>query len=258
MQFDKAGFEKVLKELKQYDAALVAVSKTKSIAAIMEAYDAGQRNFGENYVQELVGKATELPKDIRWHFIGHLQTNKVKLVAPFVSLIHGVDSFNLLREINKQGAKNNRIIDCLLQIHIAEEETKFGLTIEEGEAILNSPEFHSMENICIRGLMGMASLSSDRKKIKSEFHVLSTYFLKLQSRAFNKKKLNGHRPALLVPTDEEIKMEDEIRSNLLLKHKAHTNFNPEILSMGMSSDYRIALAEGSTMVRIGSLIFGER
>jgi pyridoxal phosphate enzyme (YggS family) len=257
MQFDKAGLEKVLTELKPYNAALVAVSKTKPATAIKEVYDEGLRDFGENYVQELTGKAEELPKDIHWHFIGHLQSNKVKMIAPFVSLIHGVDSFSLLKEINKQAFRNNRIIDCLLQIFIAEEETKFGLSIEESEAILSNPEFHTLENICVKGLMGMASLTSDRKKIKQEFHSLSLYFGKLQSRAFNKKHLNGHRPHFESGVNE-IKTQAEIKNRVTAKASAQTNFNPEILSMGMSSDYRIALDEGSTMVRIGSLIFGER
>jgi len=256
MQFDKAGLEKVLTEIKPYNATLVAVSKTKPVSAVKEVYDAGLKNFGENYVKELTVKAVELPEDIQWHFIGHLQSNKVKLIAPFISLIHGVDSFSLLQEINKQGSRNNKVIDCLLQIYIAEEETKFGLGIDEAEALLNNPEFHSLKNICVRGVMGMASLTGDRKKIKQEFHTLSSYFSKLQSRVHNKKKLNGHRPALLVPEEEKIKMQEETQSRLM--QKEHSNFNPEILSMGMSSDYRIALDEGSTMVRIGSLIFGER
>lgn len=258
MHFDKTGFEKLLTELKPYKAVLVAVSKTKPIEAIQEAYAAGQRVFGENYVQEMVTKAAALPTDIQWHFIGHLQSNKVKMIAPFVSLIHGVDSFNLLKEINKQAAKNNRIIDCLLQIYIAQEETKFGLTVEEAESLLSNPEFHKLENICIRGLMGMASLTSERKKIKEEFHVLSDYFQKLQYRAFNKKHLNGHRPPKLAPNDEELKIDLEVRTHLVKDSSGRTNLNPEILSMGMSSDYRIALNEGSNMVRIGSLIFGER
>jgi pyridoxal phosphate enzyme (YggS family) len=252
MHFDKTGFEKVLMEIKPYDAVLVAVSKTKPVAAIQEAYAAGQRVFGENYVQEMVAKEAALPKDIQWHFIGHLQSNKVKMIAPFVSLIHGIDSFNLLKEVNKQGAKNNRIIDCLLQIYIAKEETKFGLTIDESEALLANPEFHNLENICVRGLMGMASLTSERKKIKEEFKVLSTYFQKLQHRAFNKKHLNGHRPAKLAPENQELKIETNVEGHLVKAPSVHTNFNPEILSMGMSSDYRIALNEGSNMVRIGS------
>ena len=258
MYFDKKGYEKVVAEIATYKAILVAVSKTKPIEAIKEAYDSGQRIFGENYVQEMVVKAAALPTDIQWHFIGHLQTNKVKQIAPFVSLIHGVDSFSLLKEINKQAAKNNRIIDCLLQIYIAQEETKFGLTIEEAESLLANPEFHKLENICVKGLMGMASLTSERKKLKEEFHTLSSYFQKLQYRAFNRKNLNGHRPARLVPDDQDLKMETDVESHLVNKASGKSNFNPEILSMGMSSDYRIALGEGSNMVRIGSLIFGER
>ena len=141
MQFDKAGLEKVLTELKPYNATLVAVSKTKPVAAIKEVYDTGQKDFGENYVKELTGKTAELPEDIHWHFIGHLQSNKVKTIASFISLIHGVDSFALLKEINKQGKKHNRSIDCLLQIYIAEEETKFGLTVDEAEEILRTRSF---------------------------------------------------------------------------------------------------------------------
>jgi pyridoxal phosphate enzyme (YggS family) len=257
MQFDKAGYEKVLAELKPYNATLVAVSKMKPHTVVKEVYDAGQRNFGENYVQELLNKCVELPDDVQWHFIGHLQSNKVKPVASFVSLIHGVDSFRLLSEINRQAIRNNRTIDCLLQIHIAEEETKFGLSIDEAEAVLGNPEFHTLENICVRGLMGMASLSGDRKKIKAEFRLLSTYFTKLQSRAFNRKNLNGHRPHF-APEGQEMRTDTEIKSHVTDKTAGRLNFNPEILSMGMSSDYKIALDEGSSMVRIGSLIFGER
>ena len=149
---------------------LVAVSKTKPVSDLLEAYNAGQRVFGENYVQELVEKHAALPKDIEWHFIGHLQSRKVKLIAPFVSLIHGVDSFKLLQEINKQGAKNNRTIDCLLQIHIAEEETKFGLDEEDLNHILTSDDFKSLENIRIVGLMGMATFTENQNKIEKEFN----------------------------------------------------------------------------------------
>ncbi|WP_317898112.1 YggS family pyridoxal phosphate-dependent enzyme [Aurantibacillus circumpalustris] len=201
------------------DITLVAVSKTKPNAAVLEAYDAGQRDFGENYVQELVDKHEQLPKDIRWHFIGHLQSNKVKYIAPFVHLIHGVDSFKLLQEINKQGLKNNRVIDCLLQLYIAKEETKFGLLFEESEAILNSESFKALKNISIKGFMAMASNTDNSEQIKSEF---------LSVREFAREASSVF----------------------------HLPFST--LSYGMSSDYKLALEAGSNMVRIGSTIFGER
>lgn len=199
---------------------LVAVSKTKPVADLMEAYNAGQRIFGENYVQELVEKHQELPKDIQWHFIGHLQSRKVKLIAPFVNLIHGVDSLKLLEEIDKEAKKNNRIIDCLLQIYIAEEESKFGLDEEELNEILNfvQNDKNEMNNIRIVGLMGMSTFTDNQNQIKKEFDHLKTIFDKL-------KILNS-----------EFK----------------------ILSMGMSGDYKLAIECGSTMVRIGSSIFGVR
>lgn len=204
------------------NVTLVAVSKTKPVEAIMEAYQAGQRIFGENKVQELLEKQPLLPTDIEWHLIGHLQSNKVKYIAPFVSLIHGVDSFKLLQEINKQGIKNNRVIDCLLQFHVAQEETKFGLTFEEAEAILQSREFVEMTHVQIRGLMGMASFVEDEEQVHDEFRNLNNYFEVIKSHYF----------------------------------KYNPNFN--ILSMGMSGDYEIAIEEGSTMVRVGSAIFGSR
>jgi pyridoxal phosphate enzyme (YggS family) len=197
---------------------LVAVSKTKPVHYLMEAYNAGQRIFGENYVQELVEKHQELPKDIQWHFIGHLQSRKVKLIAPFVSLIHGVDSLKLLQEINKQAEKNNRVIDCLLQVFIADEETKFGFDEKELAEILSSDEFQKLKNIKIVGLMGMATFTENKDQIEKEFNHLKTIFDKLNT------------------------------SNLKL----------EILSMGMSGDYQLAISCGSTMVRIGSSIFGSR
>lgn len=197
---------------------LVAVSKTKPNEAIAEAYNAGQKDFGENYVQELVEKHEQLPKDIRWHFIGHLQSNKVKYIAPFVHLIHGIDSFKLLQEVNKQAQKNNRLINCLLQIYIAQEETKFGLSFEECEAVLNSDEYRQMQHVKVCGFMAMASNTDDQTQIRNEFKSLKTF----QSR------LSTIHPQL------------------------------SILSFGMSSDYKIAIEEGSTMVRIGSSIFGER
>jgi pyridoxal phosphate enzyme (YggS family) len=197
---------------------LVAVSKTKPVADLMEAYHAGQRIFGENYVQELVEKHEALPKDIQWHFIGHLQSRKVKQLAPFVNLIHGVDSFKLLQEINKQATNNNRIIDCLLQIHIADEATKFGLDEEELNAIVTSDDFKNLENIRIVGLMGMATFTENQNQIEKEFKHLKTIFDKLKTQ----------------------------------------NSELKTLSMGMSGDFPLAISCGSTMVRIGSSIFGSR
>jgi len=200
---------------------LVAVSKTKPIPDLMEAYDAGQRIFGENKIQEMESKWEQMPKDIQWHMIGHVQTNKVKFMTPFVSLIHGVDSFKLLKEINKQALKNNRVIDCLLQMHIAEEETKFGLDDEELNSLLASSEFQEMKNIRITGLMGMATFTDNKEQVKKEFMHLKSIFDKLQAQQ----------------TD---------------------NFQLTTLSMGMSGDYKLAIECGSTMVRIGSSIFGGR
>lgn len=198
--------------------SLVAVSKTKPVAALLEAYNEGQRDFGENYVQELVEKQELLPKDIRWHYIGHLQSNKVKYIAPFVYLIHGVDSLKLLEEINKQAIKNNRVIFCLLQIFIAQEETKFGLSFEECETLLRSDQFLQLKNIKVLGLMAMATNTENEEQVKSEFKDLNTFYLKLKSQ--------------------------------------YPDFS--ILSCGMSSDYQQALEAGSNMLRIGSSIFGER
>ena len=192
---------------------LVAVTKTKSKSVIEEAYQAGQRDFGENYVQELVEKSEQLPKDIHWHFIGHLQSNKVKYIAPFVHLIHGVDSLSLLKEINKQAKKNNRIIKCLLQIYIAQEESKFGFDVTEVTQLLNSDELKSFENIEIIGVMGMASNTEDQNQIRAEFKSLK---------------------------------------------KIADQFQLGVISMGMSGDFAMAIEEGSTMVRVGSLLFGSR
>ena len=197
---------------------LVAVSKTKPVADLMEAYDAGQRIFGENKIQEMTDKWEVMPKDIEWHMIGHVQTNKVKYMASYVSLIHGVDSLKLLQEINKQAAKNNRVIDCLLQVYIAEEESKFGLDEQELEAILSSTEFKQLKNIRIVGLMGMATFTENKNQIEKEFKHLKTIF----------DKFTIH------------------------------NSQFTILSMGMSGDYQLAISCGSTMVRIGSSIFGSR
>lgn len=206
------------------DVTLVAVSKTKSVAHIEALYALGQRDFGENYVQELAEKAQALPTDIRWHFIGHLQSNKVKTIAPFVHLIHGVDSFRLLVEINKQGLKNDRIIDVLLQMHIAREETKFGLDEKELTELFQYYEAQEsdLKHVRICGLMGMATASDDEEEIKTEFEQLHAMYLNMKA-----NQMAG---------------------------KAHFN----ICSMGMSGDHKIAVAAGSTMVRIGSLLFGSR
>lgn len=201
---------------------LVAVTKTKPVRDIQEAYDAGQRDFGENKVQEMVDKYLQLPKDIKWHLIGHLQSNKVKYIAPFVSLIHSVDSLKLLKEINKEAIKHNRVIDCLLQFYIAQEETKFGLSIDEACMLLKSPEFKSLRNVRLVGVMGMASFTDDPKKIQLEFRTLFTYF-------------------------------SHIKGDF---YKGEKSFKE--ISMGMSGDYQIAISEGSTMIRVGSSIFNER
>lgn len=220
MAVNKEAYLQIRKELEAKNVTLVAVSKTKPVSELLELYELGQRDFGENYVQELVEKAEQLPKDIRWHFIGHLQTNKVKYIAPFVHLIHGVDSEKLLKEINKQAAKLNRTIDVLLQIHIAKEETKFGLDEEELNLIIRQFDDLKMENIRVCGLMGMASFSEDMNLVRSEFQYLKT-------------------------------LSDQHK--FTIPNSAFT-----ILSMGMSGDYKIAMEEGSTMVRIGSLLFGAR
>lgn len=204
------------------EVTLVAVSKTKPIADLQDAYDAGQRVFGENKVQEMCTKWEQLPKEINWHFIGHLQRNKVKYLAPFVDLIHGVESFRLLKEINKQAQKNNRVIDVLLQFFIANEETKFGLSFEEAEAILSDENFKELQNVRICGVMGMASFSNNQEQIREEFKTLKSTFDKLKSTFFDNEK----------------------------------SFN--VISMGMSGDYNIAIEEGSTMIRVGSSIFGKR
>lgn len=216
-----ANLDKIRKELPKH-VVLVAVSKTKPLEDIQEAFDAGQRIFGENKVQEMAAKWEVLPKEIEWHFIGHLQRNKVKYLAPFVSLIHGVESLRLLKEINKQALKSNRIIDVLLQFYIADEETKFGLSEEEANHLLSSEEFKLLENIKVRGVMGMATFTKDQEKIKGEFHKL--------------KKIQNSLKA------------NHFRNNDL--------FN--VISMGMSGDYSTAIDEGSTMIRIGSSIFGAR
>ena len=212
----------ILKDEIPESVQLVAVSKTKPVEMIQEAYNAGQRVFGENKAQELAAKQPELPGDIEWHYIGHLQSNKVKYIAPFVSMIHAVDSLKLLKEINKQAAKNNRVIECLLQFHIADEQSKFGLDLQGAQDILESDEFLHFENISIVGVMGMATFTDDKEQVRDEFRTLENYFNVLKSHYFK--------------------------------------FNPAFkeLSMGMSGDYKLAIEEGSTMVRLGSTIFGAR
>ena len=212
----------ITQKLAEKNARLVAVSKTHPPERIMPLYLKGQRIFGENRVQELQQKYETLPKDIEWHLIGHLQTNKVKFIAPYIALIHSVDSPELLREINKQAAKNNRVIDCLLQFHIASEESKFGLGEQEAADMLSDPAFGEMKNIRICGVMGMATFTDDQTLIRSEFRHLKSIFDALKTRFFEN-----------VPWFCEI-------------------------SMGMSGDWEIALEEGSTLVRIGSLLFGNR
>ncbi len=202
-------------------ARLIAVSKTKPNEDLLEAYEAGQRAFGENKAQELTRKAEELPKDIEWHMIGHMQRNKVKYIAPFVSLIHGVDSLRLLKEINKQGEKNDREINCLLQMHIAEEDTKFGFSEDEVIEMIKSEEFQGLSHIRVIGLMGMATNTDDMEKVRKEFKALKATFEKLKSEE-----------------SENVSMQE--------------------LSMGMTNDHEVACEEGSTMVRIGSAIFGAR
>jgi len=216
------NLKKLKTEIESVKVKLVAVSKTKPIVDLQEAYDLGQRIFGENQVQELADKYEKLPKDIQWHLIGHLQTNKVKYIAPFISLIHSVDSMKLLQEINKQAKKNNRVVDCLLQIYIADEETKYGLGFDEVIELLESQEFTELENIRIVGLMGIATNIENEKQIKEEFYELKTLFDGIKTSYF--------------------KNQDSFKE----------------LSMGMSADYKIAIEQGSTLVRIGSDIFGER
>jgi len=220
MPVNKEAYEQLIADLGSHHVTLVAVSKTKSVEEIKELYDLGQKDFGENYVQELTEKQSQLPKDIRWHFIGHLQSNKVKQIASFIYLIQSVDSVKLLQEINKQATKSARTIDCLLQVHIAQEETKFGLDENELYELLNDSIFQ-YQNIRIAGLMGMASLTDDMEKVRTEFKYLRSIF------------------------DKHAKLQT-------------SNFKLQTLSMGMSSDYFVAIEEGSTMVRVGSLIFGAR
>lgn len=215
---DILNFERIRSEIASHGAQLVAVSKTKPLEDIRKLYDYGHRIFGENYVQELAAKQKELP-NIEWHFIGHLQSNKVKLIAPFVSLIHGVDSMNLLMEINRQAEKNRRVIKCLLQIYIAEEETKFGLSYEEATELMQTQDLKKMQHVSIIGLMGMATNTENENQIRKEFRQLKLFF--------------DHQ-----------------------KEAGTIDF--KLLSMGMTADYKIALQEGSNLIRIGSAIFGSR
>ncbi|MFV9551277.1 YggS family pyridoxal phosphate-dependent enzyme [Algibacter sp. PT7-4] len=203
------------------NVTLVAVSKTKPISDLMEAYHAGQRIFGENKIQEMVEKHQKMPKDIKWHMIGHVQRNKVKYMAEFVNLIHGVDNFKLLKEINKQAKKHDRVIDCLLQIKIASEDSKFGMTFKDASEIIQSEKFSELENVRVTGVMGMATFTNDESQIENEFNRLKFTFNTLRALQSNYCKL-------------------------------------ETISMGMSGDYKLAIACGSTMVRVGSSIFGSR
>ena len=214
--------QNILIELKKSNTTLVAVSKTKPNEQILEVYQQGHRIFGENRVQELVTKHETLPQDIEWHMIGHLQRNKVKYIAPFVSMIHSVDNYKLLKEVNKQAVKQDRIINCLLQFKIAREETKTGFDLNSAQDMLDDGTFPALKNISICGVMGMATFTDDAQQVRSEFQKLKQIFDHLKSSTFSKN-----------PTFKEI-------------------------SMGMSGDYKLAIEEGSTMVRIGSLIFGKR
>ncbi len=216
------NIKNIKSEINNINVKLIAVSKTKPNGDLLEAYQAGQRIFGENQVQELVEKYNTLPKDIEWHLIGHLQTNKVKYIAHFITLIHSVDSLKLLKEINKEGAKNNRKINCLLQIYIADEETKYGLGFDEAIELLSLAEYAAMQNINIVGLMGIATNTNKESQLKEEFYELKTFFKGIKESFFK--------------TDEGFKE----------------------ISMGMSFDYKLAIEQGSTMVRIGSHIFGNR
>lgn len=218
MSVQVSVYQSLLEWCSERNVILVAVSKTKPVSDIMALYELGHRDFGENYVQELVQKQEELPKDIRWHFIGHLQSNKVKYIAPFVHMIHGIDSIKLLQEVNKQATKVGRIIDCLLQMHIAQEETKFGLDMDELSNIL--VQLNNFPFVRVRGLMGMASFTEDQVQVKQEFTQLKKYF-------------------------------DQANASLV-------SYKLDTLSMGMSGDYSLAVEQGSTLVRIGSLLFGAR
>jgi PLP dependent protein len=218
----KNNINAIIAELSGTSCQLIAVSKTQPIERLQEAYDAGQRIFGENKAQELASKYEALPKDIEWHMIGHLQTNKVKYIAPFVSLIHSIDSTKLLEEVDKQAKKANRKISCLLQVHIAKEETKFGFGVDEIKELINSETLANFSNVEIKGLMGMATFTENQEQIRNEFAVINNLFQSLKSQT--------------LPANVEMKE----------------------LSIGMSSDYKIAIEEGSTLVRVGTAIFGAR
>ncbi|HYG49267.1 MAG TPA: YggS family pyridoxal phosphate-dependent enzyme [Flavobacteriales bacterium] len=244
---------------------LVAVSKTKPATLIREAYEAGHRDFGENYAQELLEKQEMLPHDIRWHMIGHLQSNKVKYIAPFVYLIHGVDSLKLLKEINKQGAKNNRVIGCLLQVHIAQEETKFGFDPDEIIALIKNPELGSMHHIEIRGLMTMGSNTQDMAQVEREFKQVKELFDKVRSLIYGLQNSTSNVAENSVSEVLNQKSETQLTEQSPTtpispnpRQPQTSNFKPQILSMGMSGDYELAIQCGSNMVRIGNLIFGER
>lgn len=217
-----SNITEIQNELQPIGVSLIAISKTKPVEEIMEAYAAGQRAFGENQVQELLAKYEEMPKDIEWHLVGHLQTNKVKYIAPFIHMIHSVDSLKVLMEINKHALKANRVIDCLLQVFIADEDTKFGLDHAELIELLRSEEFEGLKNVRIRGLMGIASNTENERIVKEEFYELKMLF-------------------------------DGIKATYFRKESSF-----DTLSMGMSSDYKLAIEQGSTMVRLGSTIFGKR
>ncbi len=219
---DISGNLRQIKSTMPENVTLVAVSKTQNVDAIMEAYDAGQRIFGENKAQEMKEKYLLMPEDVQWHFIGHLQTNKIKYIISYVSLIHSIDSFNLLKEVNKEAKKCNRVVDCLLQFHIATEESKFGLSKEEAHEILSDPEFKELNNVNILGVMGMATFTDNEDEIRKEFRYLKSIFDFLKQKYFFQQR----------------------------------QFKE--ISMGMSSDYLLAIEEGSTLVRVGTAVFGER
>ncbi|MBQ7735125.1 MAG: YggS family pyridoxal phosphate-dependent enzyme [Bacteroidales bacterium] len=219
MNVDK--YQEILREIPQ-NVQLIAVSKLHPASEVEAAYALGQRDFGENWAQEMREKHEILPQDIRWHFIGHLQTNKIKYIIPYVYRIHSIDSFKLLQEVNRQAEKHNRVVGCLLQFHIATEETKFGFSMDECEQMLKSPEFSSLKNVDIKGVMGMASFTDDTAQVRREFQTLHGFFTKLKEEYFSGK----------------------------------TDFTE--ISMGMTGDYPIAIEEGSTMIRVGSAIFGAR
>jgi hypothetical protein len=221
MAVNREAYIGLISELKEKNVTLVAVSKTKPVEDILALYELGQKDFGENYVQELLEKQAKLPHDIRWHFIGHLQSNKVKSIVSFIHLIHGVDSCKLLHEINKQAQKNHRVVNCLLQVHIAQEESKFGFDERELETAIRQLKEEPLQNVQVQGLMGMASFTDNMEDVRHEFNHLRSLFDRCRER-------HNSAPAL------------------------------SILSMGMSSDYRIAIEQGSNMVRIGSLLFGAR